>query len=553
MAKYYYEREIENKYLGYYKIIKGNSASEVHQKAEYQLAKWKEQERKARERERFYDLKIKAELDSIEAQKHINEYRELLAATLGKDDRIQWSSLMNNDEFPPFRFNELEPLSDSYVLQEPYPDIKLFYRHYNVPEENWFLLNVPILKTYYLKKVQKAREMFDSAVREYEGKKQELKSKYEKDLQGYLDRKESAFKQYEVEKTEFENKKAVQNKEIVEFKQLFEKNDEAAVTQYIELVLDRSSYPEDLIRSYDISYDALIGTAVIEYRLPNTNEIPSITGYKYIASRKTIEPIQMKSKEFNTFYEDVIFQITLRTIHEIFESVYIKELQAVVFNGWVEGIDPSTGHDFTSCVISVQVTRETFESINLHRVTPKECIRSFKGLTAGALVQMAPVKPIMQLNKADNRFVESKEILAEMNDSDNLAEMPWEDFEHLIRELFSKIFSSNGGEVNVTRASRDGGVDAIAFDPDPIRGGKFVIQAKRYNNVVGLSAVRDLYGTMINEGAVKGILVTTSYFGNDSREFVKDKPITLIDGANLLHLFNQQGYNVRIDLKSKGV
>jgi len=35
--------------------------------------------------------------------------------------------------------------------------------------------------------------------------------------------------------------------------------------------------------------------------------------------------------------------------------------------------------------------------------------------------------------------------------------------------------------VKVTQASRDRGVDAIAFDPDPIRGGKFVIQAKRYN------------------------------------------------------------------------
>jgi restriction system protein len=89
----------------------------------------------------------------------------------------------------------------------------------------------------------------------------------------------------------------------------------------------------------------------------------------------------------------------------------------------------------------------------------------------------------------------------------------------------------------------------VAFDPDPIRGGKFVIQAKRYNHVVPVSAVRDLYGTMIHEGASKGILVTTSYYGNDAREFVKDKPITLIDGANLVHMFQQYGYQVRIDLQ----
>lgn len=94
-----------------------------------------------------------------------------------------------------------------------------------------------------------------------------------------------------------------------------------------------------------------------------------------------------------------------------------------------------------------------------------------------------------------------------------------------------------------------GGVDAIAFDPDPIRGGKIVIQAKRYNNVVPVSAVRDLYGVVINEGATKGILVTTSYFGNDSREFAKDKPLTLIDGSNLIYLFQQYGYKVRIELQ----
>ena len=98
-------------------------------------------------------------------------------------------------------------------------------------------------------------------------------------------------------------------------------------------------------------------------------------------------------------------------------------------------------------------------------------------------------------------------------------------------------------------ASRDGGVDAVAFDPDPIRGGKIVIQAKRYTNVVGVSAVRDLYGTVMNEGATKGILVTTSNYGNDAYEFAKGKPLTLMNGANLLFLLEKHGHKAKIDLK----
>ena len=141
-------------------------------------------------------------------------------------------------------------------------------------------------------------------------------------------------------------------------------------------------------------------------------------------------------------------------------------------------------------------------------------------------------------------------MLYHVDNSSNLAHMHWQDFENLIRELFHKEFSKNGGEVKITQASSDGGVDAIAFDPDPIRGGKIVIQAKRYTNTVGVSAVRDLYGTVMNEGATKGILVTTSDFGSDSHKFASDKPITLLNGGNLLHMLGEHGTKAHIDIKA---
>lgn len=88
----------------------------------------------------------------------------------------------------------------------------------------------------------------------------------------------------------------------------------------------------------------------------------------------------------------------------------------------------------------------------------------------------------------------------------------------------------------------------IAFDPDPIRGGKIVIQAKRYTNVVGVAAVIYLYGTVMNEGAAKGILVTTSDYGKESYDFAKDKPLTLLNGTNLLSLLEQHGHKGRVNV-----
>jgi restriction system protein len=126
--------------------------------------------------------------------------------------------------------------------------------------------------------------------------------------------------------------------------------------------------------------------------------------------------------------------------------------------------------------------------------------------------------------------------------------MDWEDFEHLIREIFEKEFSFGGGEVRVTQASRDGGVDAVVFDPTPIRGGKIVIQAKRYAHTVGVAAVRDLYGTVMNEGATKGILVTTSDYGPDAYDFATGNPLELMNGSNLLYLLEKHGIRAHINL-----
>ena len=157
-----------------------------------------------------------------------------------------------------------------------------------------------------------------------------------------------------------------------------------------------------------------------------------------------------------------------------------------------------------------------FEQLNLSAIDPKSWFKASKGVSAATLSTITPVAPIVIMNKHDDRFIEEYSVVNSVSEGTNLAAMDWQDFENLVRELFEQEFSISGGEVKITQASRDGGVDAIAFDPDPIRGGKIVIQAKRYTNVVGVSAVRDLYGTVMNEGATKGILVTTS---NQMKQF----------------------------------
>jgi restriction system protein len=247
-------------------------------------------------------------------------------------------------------------------------------------------------------------------------------------------------------------------------------------------------------------------------------------------------------------FDDLIYQIALRTMDELLEADRLGALASVVFNGFVTATDRGTGNEVTACIVSVQATKEALSSINLAKVDAKACFRQLKGVGSSKLHSVTFVAPIINLRREDHRFIQSYGVAERLNEGYNLAAMDWEDFEHLIREIFEKEFTASGGEVRVTQASRDGGVDAVAFDPDPIRGGKIVIQAKRYAYTVGVSAVRDLYGTLMNEGATKGILVTTSDYGPDAYEFANGKPITLLNGSNLLHLLAKHGTKAHINL-----
>ena len=301
---------------------------------------------------------------------------------------------------------------------------------------------------------------------------------------------------------------------------------------FFRLVL--SQYQIDTIYANDI-----LG---IEANLPSKDTVRQINKYNYLKNDGTIK-VQL-DRDLPKLYEKHLYTLCLNTIHDAFASDTTRLAKSIVYNGFVEDFSPRTGQLERNLILSLMIDRDTFSGIDISHVDPKMCFKSMKGVSAAKLIDVVPVQPVLQINKEDHRFIENKDV--SINEGTNLAAMPWEDFEQLVREIFEFEFAQ--GEVRVTQASRDGGVDAVVFDPDPLRGGKIVVQAKRYTNTVPVSAIRDLYGTVINEGANSGIIITTSDYGRDSYEFAKDKPLKLLNGGHLLALLNKNGRKGYINL-----
>jgi len=340
-----------------------------------------------------------------------------------------------------------------------------------------------------------------------------------------------------------------QENEVAKLKSHYELLNPSAVKYYCKQVLSFSKLPEGLHREFDFDYVPETKILIVDHGLPAPDDLVRIKEVKYIKATNEFVEVSFSDGEFNQIYDDILYQICLRTLHELFDADKGDALNAVVFNGWIESVDKATGNDTNACVMSVCAKKEEFQKINLARVDPKACFKALKGIGSSTLHSLTPIAPVLKINREDKRFIASYAVAGQLDERTNLAAMDWEDFEHLIRELFEQEFSKPGCEVKVTQASRDGGVDSVVLDSDPIHGGKTVIQAKRYTNTVGVAAVRELWGTVLNEGAMKGILVTTADYGPDAYEFAKGKPLVLLNGANLLHLLEKHGHKAKIDIK----
>jgi restriction system protein len=604
-----YTIRVQHRGLSRAKEIRGDDLQFVTTKAVALAADWdaKWQHKLDVERQRLKrqqatrDKESKKQLaqqQTEDAERAWNELTQLLHYTLGVDDAIDWSSLQNHEEFaepaprspaepqPPARQQPpprpADPPTPAPPALPPEPDPSQYLDRPSLADQ---LLDI-FAPRRRAERLRALEAQFQAAVSEWRGQVRRLKSdftalreqlflhhqaalrawdaesrrletdftaafaQYQRHRADVLQSHRAAVAAWNTRREEFYSTRARHNALVAEYRARWLAHEQTAVEEHCDLVLRRSKYPDWYDGDWLLEYRPDSKLLVIAYQLPRIATLPRTKAVRYVQTRDELEEAFYSDRQVESAYDSVLYQIALRTFHELFESDRrCQALRSIAFNGHVRGVDPATGMDINPCIMTVQVSAEEFNQINLAQVDPKQCFRRLKGVGSAKLHTITAVAPVVRFSTEDSRFVESYEVASTLDEGENLAAMDWEDFEHLVREVFEREFSASGGEVKVTRASRDGGIDAIAFDPDPIRGGKIVIQAKRYTTTVGVSAVRDLFGTVQHEGANKGVLVTTSTYGPDAYEFAKGKPITLVDGGALLHMLSKHGHRVRIDLK----
>ena len=111
-------------------------------------------------------------------------------------------------------------------------------------------------------------------------------------------------------------------------------------------------------------------------------------------------------------------------------------------------------------------------------------------------------------------------------------------------ELIAEILASNGWNVQLTPATRDGGYDIFAISKDMQSGTRtsWIIECKKYapENKVGVNIVRTLYGVKSDRKAANALLATSSYYTKGAKAFRASRyDIELKDYNDILEWINQ--------------
>ena len=453
----------------------------------------------------------------------LSDLSEILPATLGVNDAIDFETLRSRGT------HAEQPLPQNLRVPEPQPDVRRHISGLKAP--GWLGKRLPWVRRAFEDKLDEAKQFARDELMGWQERETARKAKLS---DAELERDQA--------RTQFVGAQNARNAEVDVFEEDCRLADPDALVAYFSMVLERSEYPADFPQNFSVALQQASRLLVIRYELPGPAIVPEAESYRYVKARDVIEAKPRKASDRKSIYADVIAGVVLRTIHEVLEADVWEHLEAVAVNGMVKAVDPATGRDIEPCLLSVRTTRGVFSQIDLARVDKAICLRNLGAQVSRSPEEIQAVKPIVEFKMTDPRFVDQSDLVSELSTAANLMELNPFEFEELVANLFGKM----GLESKLTRSSRDGGVDCVAFDPRPVLGGKVVIQAKRYKHTVGVSAVRDLYGTMLNEGASKGLLVTTSGYGPDAFNFARDKPIELIDGGGLLYLLTEIGVDARI-------
>lgn len=360
------KKESSNKIPVAAESITDETLPETHILTQAELARRERLAKIQQERDGFVGLNELADFETKQSEMFIKECKNILRDNLAAGVRTDWASLYNDKPYPPF------------VYKNPAPRYNLIAREKGVPKKSFFSeLLFPAIKKARLEKENNAKTAYDLKSKQHEEEKEAGRAAYEKERDAYV-AGQSAYNS-EVETLQFN----------------FGKGHPAAIESFARIVLHSIKIPDSINVYFDPVYLPGEKQLVIDCLLPAYYDLPRAVSYQYNKDNRAIVPIVMGDQEYNTFYLDLIQQITLIAINTVFNAIPARLLQWVGFNGWVENDKIGDTLESKACIITCRTARDDFTALDLLELSPTDLLQELEGLTAKSFTGTDTVQPFV--------------------------------------------------------------------------------------------------------------------------------------------------------------
>lgn len=515
-------------------------ASEMRRRAE---ADARERERRRAERERR-DRQIErcvswAAQQTAEARSAVDAVVETLERALAIDDAVDWAALEDRAEFPKPR---PEPPKIASPPDVPSPGEAPDGRHPRYRARIGLLGRLSSARREAREReaadrLFQDRRRWAEAVEAARAARAVNESRYraerERAERDYTERLAA----WRRERDAFVGEQRSRNETLRERRRRYEAGEPDAVVDYCHMVLARSDYPDAYPRRVDIAFRDADRTLLVDFTLPPLASVPDVKEVVYDRAAEKFGVVRFDAHEREALHDALLYQIPLRTLHELFEADRVRAIARVAFNGWLR---PDDGDD--ACVCSIEVERATFEKVDLARVDAKECFRALGGRGWSERYALDAVAPVEA--EAGDRRGDASETAPTLSvyGGQGLDEMSIDDFEHLVRELVERAFARDGESVSLARAA--GGVDAIVVGPSN-RSVRLVVHARRGAGAYNVETAEALASARAYERADRAVFVATGAASDQDHADANERGITLVDGSRLLGLLARSSTQTR--------
>lgn len=302
----------------------------------------------------------------------------LLAQTAAVDEK--------NAELATKRY-ELENLLKGALAKDSFIDLDSLKM---TPRISAFDRNKPERRSYLPKQPSGLGSLMPWKKKAYERQYEAAEAKFREDHHDYLE----ALNEHQIKVDQEQAEVNAHNEEIERYKQDFAAGNPIAIAEYFGLILEKSAYPDGFPKQVDVAFAAESETLRIDFALPALDVIPEANSYAYDRLRDEISETKMPRKQRAQLYALILAQISLRTIHEVFTADRTNKTDNIAFDGYVDGINPSTGQPGRFCLVALKITRQQFDSLDLRQVEPRACLQGLNARLSSKPDQLLTVPPM---------------------------------------------------------------------------------------------------------------------------------------------------------------